>query len=62
MWPFAPLYPSMGLGVAIVSYNGDAYFGLTADPAIVPDVEQFTTSLSEAAAECTALTAGPKPA
>jgi hypothetical protein len=62
VWPFAPLYPSMGLGVAIVSYNGDAYFGLTADPAIVPDVEQFTTSLSEAAAECTALAAGPKPA
>jgi WS/DGAT/MGAT family acyltransferase len=24
VWPFAPLYPSMGLGVAIVSYNGDA--------------------------------------
>jgi len=33
VWPFAPLYPAMGLGVAIVSYNGNAYFGLTADPA-----------------------------
>ena len=32
VWPFAPLYPSMGLGVAVVSYNGDAYFGLSADP------------------------------
>jgi diacylglycerol O-acyltransferase / wax synthase len=59
VWPFAPLYPSMGLGVAIVSYNGDAYFGLTADPGIVPDVEEFTTRLREAAAECVALaTAG----
>jgi len=55
VWPFAPLYPSMGLGVAIVSYNGDAYFGLTADPGIVPDVEEFTTRLREAAAECEAL-------
>ena len=55
VWPFAPLYPSMGLGVAIVSYNGDAYFGLTADPGIVPDVEEFTTRLREAAAECVAL-------
>ena len=55
VWPFAPLYPSMGLGVAIVSYNGDAYFGLTADPAIVPDVEEFTTKLQEAAANCVAL-------
>ena len=55
VWPFAPLYPSMGLGVAIVSYNGDAYFGLTADPAIVPDVEAFMTRLREAAAECAGL-------
>jgi diacylglycerol O-acyltransferase / wax synthase len=55
VWPFAPLYPSMGLGVAIVSYNGSAYFGLTADPGIVPDVEQFTQQLGQAAAECAAL-------
>jgi diacylglycerol O-acyltransferase len=55
VWPFAPLYPSMGLGVAIVSYNGDAYFGLTADPGIVPDVEEFTAKLREAAAQCAAL-------
>jgi WS/DGAT/MGAT family acyltransferase len=57
VWPFAPLYPSMGLGIAIVSYNGEAYFGLTADPSIVPDVEQFTAMLREAADECTALAA-----
>jgi diacylglycerol O-acyltransferase / wax synthase len=55
VWPFAPLYPSMGLGIAIVSYNGDAYFGLTADPGIVPDVEEFTATLRAAAAECAAL-------
>jgi len=55
VWPFAPLYPAMGLGVAIVSYNGDAYFGLTADPSIVADVEEFTRDLREAASECVAL-------
>jgi diacylglycerol O-acyltransferase len=59
VWPFAPLYPSMGLGVAIVSYNGDAYFGLTADPDLVPDVEAFTAKLREAAAECAALATRP---
>jgi diacylglycerol O-acyltransferase / wax synthase len=59
VWPFAPLYPSMGLGIAIVSYNGEAYFGLTADPGIVPDVEQFSAMLREAAAECAALAAKP---
>jgi len=58
VWPFAPLYPSMGLGVAIVSYNGSAYFGLSADPSVVPDVEEFTRDLRQAAADCTAL-AGP---
>jgi WS/DGAT/MGAT family acyltransferase len=55
VWPFAPLYPSMGLGVAIISYNGDAYFGLSADPSLVPDVEEFTARLREAAADCMAL-------
>jgi diacylglycerol O-acyltransferase len=55
VWPFAPLYPSMGLGVAVVSYNGDTYFGLSADPAVVPDVEEFTRALSGAAADCMAL-------
>jgi hypothetical protein len=45
------------LGVAIVSYNGDAYFGLTADPGIVPDVEDFTAKLEEAAVQCTELAA-----
>jgi diacylglycerol O-acyltransferase len=59
VWPFAPLYPSMGLGVAIVSYNGNAYFGLTADPGIVPDVEEFTAKLRDAAAECAALSSRP---
>lgn len=58
VWPFAPLYPAMGLGVAIVSYNGDAYFGLTADPSIVSDVESFNEKLREAAAECSSLAVG----
>ena len=58
VWPFAPLYPAMGLGLAIVSYNGDAYFGLTADPGLVPDVEAFTNDLRQAADECAALAAG----
>jgi diacylglycerol O-acyltransferase len=55
VWPFAPLYPDMGLGVAIVSYNGDMYFGLTADPGIVSDVEKFTKELRSAASGCAAL-------
>jgi diacylglycerol O-acyltransferase / wax synthase len=57
VWPFAPLYPEMGLGIAIVSYNGEVFFGLTADPGLVPDVEDFTRHLREAAERCLDLAA-----
>ena len=57
VWPFAPLYPSMGLGIAIVSYNGEVFFGLTADPGLVPDVEAFTRHLRDAAGRCLGLAA-----
>lgn len=58
VWPFAPLYPSMALGVAIVSYNGSVFVGLGADPAVVPDVEAFAGHLRQAAAKCLALAPG----
>jgi WS/DGAT/MGAT family acyltransferase len=57
VWPFAPLYPSMGLGVAVVSYHGQVYFGLGADPGVVPDVEVFAGELRAAADACLELTA-----
>ncbi|MHB8573329.1 MAG: wax ester/triacylglycerol synthase family O-acyltransferase [Candidatus Dormibacteria bacterium] len=49
VWPFAPLYPGMGLGIAAVSYDGGLYFGLTADPVLVPDIEVFRAELKAAA-------------
>jgi len=52
IWPFAPLYPGMGLGIAIVSYNGNVYFGLSADPGLVPDAEEFTAHIRAAAESC----------
>jgi hypothetical protein len=55
VWPFAPLYPSMGLGIAVVSYNGNLYLGFSADSTLVPDVEAFSTQIRAAALECTAL-------
>jgi WS/DGAT/MGAT family acyltransferase len=59
VWPFAPLYPTMALGIAIVSYNGSVYFGLGADPGIVGDIEAFAGHLRAAAEVCTALASGP---
>jgi diacylglycerol O-acyltransferase len=55
IWPFAPLYPSMALGLAIVSYNGDVFFGLGAEPSVVDDVESFAGHLRAAAESCMAL-------
>src|SRR5258708_977660 len=55
VWPFAPLYPSMGLGIAVVSYNGNLYLGFSADSTLVPDVESFWTHIRAAAEECSAL-------
>jgi len=55
IWPFAPLYPSMAVGLAIVSYNGHVYFGLGADPGVVDDVEEFAGHLKAAADSCLAL-------
>ena len=58
IWPFAPLYPSMALGLAVVSYNGDVFFGLGADPGVVDDVELFAGHLRSAAETCLALVRG----
>ena len=55
IWPFAPLYPAMALGVAIVSYNGGVFFGLGADPGVVPDVEAFAGHLRESVEACLGL-------
>jgi diacylglycerol O-acyltransferase len=57
VWPFAPLSPSMGLGIAAVSYKGNLYLGFSADSTLVPDVEDFSTQIRAAAQECAALVA-----
>ena len=59
VWPFAPLYPSMALGVAVVSYCGEVYFGLGADPGVVDDVEAFAGHLKAAADTCVELARAP---
>ncbi|MEA2646894.1 MAG: diacylglycerol O-acyltransferase / wax synthase [Chloroflexota bacterium] len=58
VWPFAPLYPAMGLGIAVVSYNSNVYFGVSADSGLVPDVDEFARHLRDAASDCSALAKG----
>ena len=68
VWPFVSIYHSLGLNIAIVSYNGSVFFGLLADRDLVPDLEDFAHHLKksvedyrEAALTPSARKAGRKP-
>ncbi|MDQ6720675.1 MAG: wax ester/triacylglycerol synthase family O-acyltransferase [Candidatus Dormibacteraeota bacterium] len=51
IWPFVAIYHSLGLNVAIVSYNGSVHFGLLADRDLVPDLDDFGRHLGQAVAD-----------
>jgi len=55
VWPFVPVYHTLGLNVALVSYDGGVHVGLTADRDLVPDLDRFGTHLYGAAAEYLAI-------
>jgi WS/DGAT/MGAT family acyltransferase len=42
-----PLGANLGYGVAILSYNQNLYFGMIAEPRLMPDVEQMKHFVSE---------------
>ena len=64
IWPFVSVYHSLGLNIAIVSYNGSVFFGLLADRDLVPDLEDFAQHLEAAVADFRAAAVKPakKPA
>ncbi len=41
MFPVVPLLQNVGLGVALISYNGTVCWGFNADPELVPDLDAF---------------------
>ena len=41
MYPVAPLAIGQALAVSCTSYNGEVFFGMTADRDAIPDVEEF---------------------
>jgi diacylglycerol O-acyltransferase len=51
IWPFVAIYHSLGLNVAIISYNGSVHFGLLADRDLVPDLDDFGRHLAKAVAD-----------
>src|SRR4029077_15523244 len=44
-WPLVAIYHSLGLNLAIVSYNGSVHFGMLADRDLVPDLDDFAKHL-----------------
>ena len=47
LWPLVPLSMGLGLGCALTSYNGMLYWGLCADPALVPDIDAVIACLED---------------
>jgi WS/DGAT/MGAT family acyltransferase len=45
LYPQVPLLESLGLGIALASYNGTVHWGFNADPDIVPDLDAFVARL-----------------
>ena len=50
-WPLVAIYHSLGLNLAIVSYNGSVHFGMLADRDLVFDLDDFAKHLKQSAAD-----------
>jgi WS/DGAT/MGAT family acyltransferase len=51
MYPQVPLLPNVGLGIALISYNGNVCWGFNADLGLVPDLSAFVTRIGESFAQ-----------
>jgi WS/DGAT/MGAT family acyltransferase len=45
MYPQVPLLPNVGLGIALISYNGRVCWGFNADLRLVPDLPEFVAAI-----------------
>ena len=45
MYPQVPLLPNIGIGIALISYDGRVCWGFNADPQLVPDLEAFLAAI-----------------
>ena len=48
MYPQVPLLANVGLGIALISYNGRVCWGFNADLGLVPDLADFVAMIREA--------------
>jgi WS/DGAT/MGAT family acyltransferase len=61
-WPLVPVSMGLGMNVALTSYNGALYWGICADPNLVPDIEVVGASISESFEELKAAATAAAPA
>jgi hypothetical protein len=59
-YPFVPLQGSMRVGVAIFSYNGNVYFGITGDYDSAPDIDVLAGGIEAGMEELRVLAGGEK--
>jgi diacylglycerol O-acyltransferase / wax synthase len=45
MYPQVPLLQGLGLGIALISYDGKLCWGFNADPRLVPDLDAFLAAI-----------------
>jgi hypothetical protein len=51
VFPHVPLAGNLGLGIALLSYDGRIHWGFNADYDVVPDLEDFVSDTRDALAE-----------
>jgi len=47
LYPQVPLLGEMGLGIALMSYNGKVCWGFNANPDVIPDLAKFVTFIKD---------------
>ncbi|MCW2765676.1 MAG: putative diacylglycerol O-acyltransferase [Nocardioides sp.] len=60
-YPVHPLLPGHALAIGVTSYNGDVFYGLTADRDLLPDADLLGTCISEALVELLDTVTGTRP-
>jgi diacylglycerol O-acyltransferase / wax synthase len=45
LYPQVPLMEGLGLGIALVSYDGHVHWGFNFDPDVVPDADVFVEQI-----------------
>ena len=51
VYPHVPLMDNLGLGIALLSYNGKIHWGFNADWDVVPDLDDFVQDTKDSLAE-----------